>query len=60
MKGNPSTSWPKKVIVSLLGVVAVAIGARIADVVLTPLVPLLITAIALMAVFALLLRWWRW
>lgn len=60
MNGNPFTTWPKKVIVSLLVVVAVAIGARIADVVLTPLVPWLISAIALMAVFALVLRWWRW
>ena len=60
MNGNPFTTWPKKVIVSLLVVVAVAIGARIADVVLTPLVPWLISAIVLMAVFALLLRWWRW
>jgi hypothetical protein len=59
MNGNPFTSWPQRVIVSLLMVVALAIGARMTDVVLMPLVPLLISAIVLMAVFALLRSWWH-
>jgi hypothetical protein len=36
--GNPFTSWPQRVIVSLLVIVAVAIGAHMTDALLTPLV----------------------
>jgi hypothetical protein len=59
VNGNPFTSWPQKVIASLLVVVAVAIGAHLADALLTPLVPWLIWAIVLMGVFALLVSWLR-
>lgn len=59
MNGNPFTSWPQRVIVSLLMVVAVAIGARMADALLTPLVPWLVSAVVLMSVFALVLSWLR-
>lgn len=59
MNGNPFTSWPQRVIVSLLIVVAVAIGAHMADALLTPLVPWLVAAVVLMSVFALVLSWFR-
>jgi hypothetical protein len=59
MNGNPFTSWPQRIITSLLVVVAVAIAAHLADALLMPLVPLLIWAIVLMGVFALLLNWLR-
>lgn len=57
MNGNPFTSWPQRVITSLLVVVAVAIGAHLADALLTPLVPWLISAVVLISVFTLLLSW---
>lgn len=59
MNGNPFTSWPQRVIVSLLMVVAVAIGAHMTDALLTPLVPWLISAVVLMGVFAVVLSWLR-
>ncbi|MGH3696694.1 MAG: hypothetical protein ACRDRX_22365 [Pseudonocardiaceae bacterium] len=59
MNGNPFTSWPQRVIVSLLLVVAVAIGAHLTDALLTPLVPWLVSAVILMSVFALVLSWFR-
>jgi hypothetical protein len=59
MNGNPFTSWPQRIITSLLVVLAVAIAAHLADALLMPLVPLLIWAIVLMGVFALLLSWLR-
>lgn len=59
MNGSPFTSWPQRVIVSLLIVVATAIGAHMADALLTPLVPWLISAVVLMSVFALVLSWLR-
>lgn len=59
MNGNPFASWPQRVIVSLLMVVAVAIGAHMTDALLTPLVPWLISAVVLMGVFAVVLSWLR-
>jgi hypothetical protein len=59
MRGSRFSSWLRRVIVSLLIVVAVAIGAHVADVVLTPLIPWLISAVVLMSVFALVLSWLR-
>lgn len=59
MNGSPFTSWLRRVIVSLLVVVAAAIGAHVADALLTPLVPWLVSAVVLMSVFALLLSWLR-
>lgn len=59
MNGGPFTSWPQRIITSLLVVVAVAIGAHLTDALLMPLVPWLIWAIVLMGVFALVLSWLR-
>jgi hypothetical protein len=59
MNGSPFSSWPRRVIVSLLMVVAVAIGAHVADALLTPLIPWLVSAVVLMSVFALVLSWLR-
>lgn len=59
MNGNPFTSWPQRIITSLLVVVAVAIGAHVTDALLTPLIPWLIWAIALIGAFALVLSWLR-
>jgi hypothetical protein len=59
MSGSRFSSWPQRVIVSLLVVVAAAIGAHVADVLLTPLIPWLISAVVLMSVFALVLSWLR-
>lgn len=59
MNGSPFTSWLRRVIVSLLMVVAVAIGAHVADALLTPLVPWLVSVVVLMSVFALVLGWLR-
>lgn len=59
MTGNPFSSWPRRVIMSLLVVVAVAIAAHMTDALLTPLVPWLVWVIVLMAGFALVLSWLR-
>jgi hypothetical protein len=59
MNGNPFSSWPQRVIISLLVVVAVAIGAHMTDALLTPLVPWLVWVIVLMVGFALVLSWLR-
>ena len=50
-------SWAQRVLGSLLVVIAVAIGARVASVLLEPLLPWLYIAVAVVAVFWVLSSW---
>lgn len=59
MAGQNRSSLPEKVMGSLLVVLAVAAGARVASMMLQPIVPWLFTAFALVAVYWVLASWWH-
>lgn len=59
MPSQNKSDLPQKVMGSLLVVLAVAAGARVASMMLDPIIPWLFTAFALVAVYWVLASWWR-
>lgn len=57
MNGRGLMPWTQKVIGSLLVIIAVAIGARVASMLLQPLLPWLYIALATVAVYWVLASW---